>query len=80
MIEILRKMFDTTPKRSTYVLNVECSDCGCKMIIKITHTSGGFGLQGGVLLKCSPDAYLAKCPVCYQADQKTDNNQKKENK
>ncbi len=49
MIEILRKMFEANPEKPTIVLKDKCSDCGCKTIIEITPTSGGFGLQGGAL-------------------------------
>ena len=76
MIEILRKMFDANPGRSPIVINNKCSDCGCETIIEITPTSGGFGLQGGVLFKCSPDKYIAKCPACYEKNFKIDDNQK----
>jgi hypothetical protein len=69
MIQILRKNFDANPGRSTIVLNGKCSDCGCDTIIEITPTSGGFGLQGGALYKCSPDGYFAKCPECFKAGQ-----------
>ena len=69
MIQILRKMFEDSPEKSTNVLSVKCSDCGYETLIKITPTSGGFGLQGGVLFKCSPDKYLAKCPKCIKAGQ-----------
>jgi hypothetical protein len=76
MIEILRKMFDANPEKSTIVLNGKCSDCGRETIIEITTTSGGFGLQGGVLFKSSPDTYIAKCPACYEKHFKIDDNQK----
>jgi hypothetical protein len=69
MIQILRKMFEDSPEKSTIVLKDKCSDCGCETIIEITPTSGGFGLQGGALFKCSPDKYLAKCPKCIKAGQ-----------
>jgi hypothetical protein len=67
MIQILKKMFEDSPEKSTNVLSGKCSDCGCETIIEITPTSGGFGLQGGLLFKCSPDGYMAKCPTCHQA-------------
>jgi hypothetical protein len=66
MIKILSKMFEATPEKTTNILNVNCSDCGREVIVEITRTSGGFGLQGGVLIKCSSDKYLAKCPDCYK--------------
>ena len=70
MIEILGKMFESNPKKSTIVLKGKCSDCGREATIDITPTSGGFLLQGGALFKCSPDGYLAKCPYCLQVNSK----------
>lgn len=75
MIEILKKMFEANPEKSTIIIIDKCSDCECETIIEITPTSGGFGLQGGILFKCSPDGYLARCPDCYKANQKIDDNQ-----
>jgi len=49
MIEISKKMFEDNPEKSTIVLKENCSDCGCDTIIEITPTSGGFGVQGGIL-------------------------------
>jgi len=66
MIEILRKLFEANPEKSTIVLNGKCSDCGCETIIEITPTSGGFGLKGGTLFKYSSEDYLMKCHDCYQ--------------
>lgn len=74
MIEILRKMFEANPEKSTIVLKDKCLDCGCETIIEIIPTSVGFGLQGGALFKCSPDEYLVKCPDCYQVNPKIDHN------
>jgi len=72
MIEILRKIFDANPEKSTIVLNGRCSDCGCKTILEITTTSGGFGLQGGILFKSSTDKYIVKCPACIEANPNID--------
>ena len=77
MIEILRKMFKANPEKSTIVLKDKCSDCGCNTIIEITPTSGGYGLQGGVLFKSSTDNYIAKCPDCYENNCKIDHDPKK---
>ena len=74
MIEILRKMFEANPKKSTIELIEKCSDCGRETIIEVTPTSKGFGLQGGFLLKCQPDGYLAKCPACYEASPKNESD------
>ena len=74
MIEILRKMFEDRPEKSTIVLKEKCSDCGCETIIEITPTSVGHGMQGGVLLKSSTDKYISKCPACYEKHFKIDDN------
>ena len=61
-------MFEANPEKSTIVIKGKCSDCGCEATIDITPTSGGFGLQGGALFKCSADGYLVKCPACYKVN------------
>jgi hypothetical protein len=68
VIELLRKLFESNPEKSTIVLNGKCSDCGSDTTIEITPTSGGFGLKGGALFKYSPDDYLVKCHDCYLAN------------
>jgi hypothetical protein len=70
MIKILKKMFEANPGKSTIQVKGKCSDCGREITISITATSEGFGLQGGTLYKCAPDAYLAKCPECYKNNPK----------
>jgi hypothetical protein len=75
MLEILKKMFEATPERSTIVLKEKCSVCGCEVLIDITPTSGGYGLQGGALFEGSADDYCAKCAACYKSNQ--NNNRKK---
>ena len=66
MVEILRKIFEEKPKKSTIAIKGSCSDCGSETTIEVTATSGGFGLLGGVLFKCSPGGYLMKCPACCE--------------
>lgn len=66
MIQILKKMFEANPEKSTIVLNAKCSDCRCEIIIEVTPTPGGYGLMGGILSKSSKDQYTAKCAACYE--------------
>lgn len=70
MFKMLRKIFEASPGKSTIVLNCTCSDCGDDVIIHITPTSGGFGLQGGALFKQPSDGYYAKCSNCYKVNPK----------
>ncbi len=76
MIEILRKMFKANPGTSNIQVKDKCSKCGCDVIIDITATSAGFGLQGGSLVKCSPDTYLAQCPECYKNNPKIEDGRR----
>ena len=75
-IEIIKKIFEDSSWKSTIAIKGKCSDCDCEVIIEITPTSGGFGLQGGALFECLPDVYVAKCPDCYKINPKTDSHYK----
>ena len=72
MIELgaLKKMFENRPSKSTTTLNCKCSACGEDMLIEITHTSGGYGLNGGFLVEDASDKYLVRCRDCYHLDNK----------
>jgi len=72
MIKVLKKMFEANSGKSTIQIKGKCSDCGREIIISITSTAGGFGLQGGTLYKCSPNVYLAKFTECYKTNPKID--------
>ena len=73
MIEILKKMFEEHPEKSTITWNGECVDCGCDVTIDILPTSRGYGLNGGALLRLSTDEFCAKCPDCYKDNHVIDN-------
>jgi hypothetical protein len=70
MVEILRKIFEEKPKKSTIAIKGSCSDCGCETTVEVTATSEGFGLLGGVLFRCSPDGYLMRCETCCSRTKK----------
>ena len=70
MIEILRKIFEANPGKNIIELIDKCSGFGNKVIIKLTRTSGGFGLDGGLLIKHRSDSYFAKCPDCGKLNRK----------
>ena len=72
LIEIgaLKKIFNDRPGKSTITFNCKCSGCGKDILIDITHTSGGFGLNGGFLFEYAPDKYLIKCSDCYDLNKK----------
>ena len=64
MISRLKKIFEINPGKSTIEMKEKCSDCGREVIIKITPTSGGFGINGGVLSKGEAESTFMKCPDC----------------
>jgi len=67
MVEMLRKMFEHNPEKSSIIIKDRCSDCGCEVLIEIISVSGGFGLQGGTLNRSANGGYSAKCPPFYPA-------------
>lgn len=71
MIDVLKKIFEANPEKSTITINGKCSDCRREVILEIKTTSGGYGLQGGILVKCAPEKYAITCPECYRFDSKT---------
>ena len=76
MEKMLRKLFEANPDKTTIAIKGKCSDCGKNVKINITSTSGGFGLQGGALFKCSSSGYYIKCSDCYKIRPKIENYNK----
>lgn len=70
MIDVLRKLFEAIPGKSTITINGKCSGCGNKVIVEIKPTSGGYGLQGGTLIKSSTEKFSITCPECYKLNSK----------
>ena len=62
--------FHSDKNKSIILLKDKCSDCRREVTVKITPTSGGFGLQGGALFKYSLEGYLVKCEDCYRLNPK----------
>jgi len=70
-IKNLKKIFEDSPSTSTITLSCKCSGCGKDKLIHITHTSGGFGLNGAFFLEYAFGTYLVKCRDCYELNKKT---------
>ncbi len=69
-LEALEKIFADTPDKSTIAIKSKCENCGCEITVDVTPTPEGFGLQGGVLLECVSNGFLAQCLDCYKANPK----------
>jgi len=68
MKEVLKKIFEAHPGKSTMTINGKCSDCGRKVTVVVETTSGGYGLLGGVLDKTSSGNYSVTCMDCYKSN------------
>ena len=78
MIEVLRKIFEANPDKSTITLNGKCLECEGKVNVEINPTSGGYGLQGGILIKCSSSMYSVICSECYKFNPKIETSYRSE--
>jgi hypothetical protein len=64
-IETLKKMAEQNNNANYFCHRCQCHNCGCDIEIKITKTSGGCGLQGGVLYQPNDGNLSALCVDCY---------------
>ena len=76
MIDILKKKIAASPGKSVVQIKENCSDCKQEIIVNITPTAGGYGIQGAFFIQCSPEAYVAKCSDCYSANSKMDDTKR----
>ena len=65
-LNTLNQMFEDIPDRSRLTVESCCRSCGRNFTIEIHHhSSGGYGLLGGVLYEQDADRLIAKCDDCY---------------
>ena len=67
MKEILKKIFEAHPEKSTMTINGKCADCGCSVTVIVELTSEGYGLLGGILNKTSSENFSITCLDCYKS-------------
>ena len=65
-IDSLNKIFERNKHPKTCTYRGDCNICGCSLKIEIAKTSGGYGLNGGVLYEPDPERYVALCIDCYE--------------
>ena len=64
-LDTLGKLFGDNPPDRPVIIRKTCSECGRDVEIELHKTSGGFGLQGGILIDL--DGHIAAdCPKCYK--------------
>jgi len=64
-IESIVKMFEKNNDPNQSIYRGQCRNCECDVEIKITKTSGGYGLKGGALCEQNPKGVWALCEDCY---------------
>jgi hypothetical protein len=62
-------MFNRNGDDDSTTYSSGCYKCGCKVKIKIDKTSGGFGLQGGILHESESEELRAECLDCYKSQE-----------
>jgi hypothetical protein len=65
-VESLKKIFEHHNNANEFSYEGNCHKCGCHTKVKITKTSGGYGLQGGVLFEQLSRNILILCSECIK--------------
>jgi hypothetical protein len=65
-LRTLDLIFSENKDQTRLTSDGKCCDCGRAVNIDITRTSGGFGLNGGVLYEPRPGKIIVKCTECYR--------------
>ena len=65
-LNTLNQMFKDSSDKSHLSIDGCCQSCGRDFTIDIHHhSSGGYGLMGGVLYEQDADQLIARCEDCY---------------
>jgi hypothetical protein len=65
-VESINEIFEQHNVSCHYQYNGICHNCRCSVEIEITKTSGGYGLNGGILYESNPDKFLVQCLDCHE--------------
>jgi hypothetical protein len=64
--ESLDKLYKKNNQKTHFRYQGICHGCGWHVGVKITKTSGGFGLSGGVLYEPTPENFMIICSGCLE--------------
>ena len=65
-VESLNKIFEQHNNANGFRYEGKCHKCDCDTQVEITKTSGGYGLQGGVLYESNTRNILILCSKCIK--------------
>ena len=64
LLEKINRMFAEHSGKNPVRVNGKCRVCGEKTVIEIVKTSGGFGINGGLLQETGPEQLNPVCLAC----------------
>lgn len=64
-IEAIESLFGKNNSVDQCVSTDKCQFCGCEVEVSITKTSGGYGLNGGVLYELHSGSFWVLCEKCH---------------
>jgi len=64
-VETLNGMFERNNNAGYFCIEGKCNHCECNAKVEITRTSGGYGLQGGVLYESNTRKSPILCSKCF---------------
>jgi hypothetical protein len=65
-LESLQRMHKHHNSEPHWIYKDKCTSCGSDVSVQIIKTSGGYGLQGGVLFENGPLNIIVSCTDCYE--------------
>lgn len=63
-VKLLNEMSEHNNSAQYFTYRGQCYYCGRDVEVEITKTSGGYGLQGGVLCGSKPEGIFVCCIDC----------------
>ena len=65
LLEKINRIFWQNSAKNPMTINGKCNICGEKTMIEIVKTSGGFGVNGGMVRETGHDRMNPICLGCY---------------
>ena len=65
-MESIKRMFEQNDASENFTCEGQCHSCHCDVKIEIEKTSGGYGLNGGVIYEQDSDDFVFICENCHK--------------
>ena len=64
-VETLNRIFEVNNNAGYLCIEGKCNHCQCDTKVEISRTTGGYGLQGGVLYQSNARKSTILCSKCF---------------